>query len=108
MKPSEILVEAKRLLVEKGWTQGAYARDKYGRMQEIPNAGATCFCAYGALMVASNAPRASDPIFTETYGFMDVVCGGSVAKFNDAEGRTKEEMLATFDKAIALAEAVKV
>jgi hypothetical protein len=101
MKPSEILVEAKRLLVEKGWTQGAYARDTNGRIVGCPAPDDACFCAYGALVAASIGE--SFTLHSEAYGYLDIVCGGSVARFNDAKDRTKEEVLAAFDKAIALA-----
>lgn len=88
MKTSEVLRAAKKRLVERGWCQGTF-EDGEGRC-----------CSIGAIN------RASPPCgqWPALLSFGDVV-GGSVFVWNDAPGRTLEEVLAAFDKAIAAEEA---
>ncbi|WNM70270.1 hypothetical protein [Myxococcus phage Mx1] len=97
----ELLQEAKAL-IEKGWTQGVAARDDEGIPVPSTSPVATCWCVYGALSRAednlgyqSGAPYA---------GAVDAIAGVSgkslLAVWNDAPGRTKKEVLDTFQKAI--------
>lgn len=101
----DVLVEAKALLLEKGWTKGAGARDARG--MSVPNYSpqAARFCVLGAIECAtmkSGELARADALF---YGARDsvarVACVGSVVTFNDAPMRTKEEVIAVLDKAIA-------
>jgi len=103
LSPVDVLRKAKALIEEKGWHQGAYQ-------------GPTgCLCVRGACYAAAGLDLAS-PEFdsaaamdAETAQYLlgeqvDVHLLGSLAAWNDRPGRTKEEVIAAFDKAIALAE----
>ncbi len=47
---SVVLIERSIALIESGWTQGAMARDKHGRITCPRSRRAVSFCGYGALM----------------------------------------------------------
>ncbi len=97
-----------REYVAGGWTQGAFARTVYGIACGEESPEATCFCTWGAVRRARN--------FT---GFEDFKGRGavtalwqiinedrlpddheSIPTWNDVPGRTQEQVLAVFDKAI--------
>lgn len=82
-----------RTLIEKGWTQGAYAVDENGRAVSENSTYAKSFCAVGACLAAK----------TSSY-YLDRLISQDVVAWNDTPGRTKEEVLDIFDRAIALAE----
>jgi len=104
--PADILREAKRLIEEKGWTQGTYARDSRGEACDWNGATALCFCAEGAMFAAAEALRA-DAGAECAAGFLieQVTPAPSIVAYNDQPGRSREDVIAIFDKAIALAEA---
>jgi TolB-like protein len=88
------LTEARKLL-EKGWTQNAYARNANGVAVDEENPNACSFCVRGAL----NRAHAS----LETHLLVGRVVkertGGLwVHLWNDAPGRTREEVLAMIDE----------
>jgi hypothetical protein len=96
----EVLVEARRLIAEKGWAQGDFALDDDGHGYNYDSPRATCYCASGAIRLACPEP----------YGFVRVeklFCKANsieeIPQWNDAEGRTKDEVLAAFDRAIDFA-----
>lgn len=102
MSAKQILIDAKTLLETQGWTQKAYARDKDGNTTPaIPGLGEpVCFCSVGALLHAGgNADLALD-IASDC--LRDVLPGRdfSIIDFNDTPGRTKQEVLDVFQKAI--------
>ena len=110
LTPLAVLREAKCRIVEIGWCQGASARDRDGipviesRMPPAayclrralgPNGfGVVEFEAQDLLIRALNL----DPL-----NQFDRV--GGIVSWNDATGRTREQVVAALDKAIALAEA---
>lgn len=113
MTTAEIL-KAAREKVAAGWTQGENARDEDGN--PVGAGAAACWCAYGAIDAAT--PREglgyaefyrvrSDAmlILRDAIGLPGT---NRIADWNDAPGRTQAEVLAAFDRAIALAEAVHV
>lgn len=107
----EILKDARKLLSEKGWTQGTYSRDSFGFAQGLegcmsPALGA-CFCGWGAVMAACTLSRGPWPhtVFHAKEALDATVPDGHFPEYNDAEGRTVEEVLAKFDEAIAAEEA---
>lgn len=95
MTTKEILQKA-RALVEAGWMQGASFDAKSG-----------CYCASGAICAAANL---SEIVFicenrtcTEArskFATSNKLAGIGIVPWNDAPGRTKDEVLAAFDKAI--------
>lgn len=119
---------ARALLLTEGWT-----REHYAQLVEVKDDGQTVCkrCAYGALegwtidgggiydtTIAFNAQaqkylkRGMHSVDSET-GYVGIrdYCGAEeweaigVAAWNDVEGRTAEQVIKAFDKAIELAEA---
>lgn len=97
MTTVEILKKA-RGLVEKGWTATVFARDADGLPIHETDRRAVCWCASGALH-ASGSPWGSDARTV----FIRAIGTGEIPDWNDSPGRTQSEVLAAFDKAIALA-----
>ncbi len=94
----DVLIAA-RAKIEQGWTQGASARDALSNAVAFDDQNATCWCMVGALFAAEPIDdmlrvdaRLSLRIHPARVG---------ISRFNDTPGRTKEEVLAVFDKAIA-------
>lgn len=91
----EILTAAKWILENVGWIQGNfYKMDPTGNKY-------VGFCAVGALQqVEHDIDYGCD----KAMNCLVEVIGVSLVYFNDAQGRTKEQVLAAFDTAIAAAE----
>ena len=95
-----ILVEMRKLL-GKGWTQGAFARDKEGKAIGSRDKLAVCWCYRGALFCAMPLHQMSWEPIEE---LLQEVCDGlSLVSFNDDKKRTKAQVLASVDIAIELA-----
>lgn len=103
MSALEILRGARALLVDKGWVQGVAAVDGDGYCVGSSKATVCRLCALGAIWRSAGGSLTKEAIDVEAV--MNKVAGGSIAEFNDAPGRTKDEVLAAFDKAIASLEA---
>ena len=86
-----------RALIEKGWTQGAFAKDKYGETVGTTDPTASQWCATGALM-AIVGTRAR---YSYCVKLLDQILQEGIIIFNDSPCRTKEDILALYDKAIA-------
>lgn len=104
-----ILEVTKFLLLEKGWTQGAYAKNSQGVVCFVNDPEAACFCLVGALSVASrgSAYGQVERLNRALRWSLAQMNTGSrfVSDYNDARGRTREEVIALIDKTI---ERVKV
>jgi len=95
------LTEARRLIAEVGWTQGVYARDAYQNHELYESPRAVCFCAQGAIKRASGYDVDA---CVAAYRHLTHAIGGSyIPGWNDEKARTKEEVVAAFDRAIELA-----
>jgi hypothetical protein len=95
-----VLEEARRLLLEKGWTQGTFARDRKGDAIEFDSPRAACFCTSGAIMRVGESPDRS----AEFYAFRALrkfLGDQTIAEWNDDPRRTREDVLGLFDRAIA-------
>jgi hypothetical protein len=91
-----------RALIERGWTQGHFARDEDGYPEHEGSPDAVCWCAMGAMSAADPNDKYG------LYGALSHAIGDEmVGMWNDRIGRTKAEVLAAFDKAIALAESAQ-
>lgn len=103
MKPSEILHAAANLLKNPGaWTQKSDARDAHGYEVRVSSPKATCWCAFGAIVKVIANPY--DEIDTQVAAFLRQATGiWSITSWNDAEGRTQEQVIAAFLKAEQLA-----
>ena len=93
MTPHEILRQAKAMILRCGWVQVTFA-----------DAGG--LCPIGAIhRVPQSALRDQDTakqLYAVAVG-IDGECPWNVIGWNDAPGRTPEEVLEAFDRAIALA-----
>jgi hypothetical protein len=96
-----------RALIERGWTQGEYARRKDGAPASILSRELFCYCAAGAVAAGAGYkyPSSIVPGMRE----LSLAVGGDgdesdILNWNDAPERTQAEVLAAFDKAIELAE----
>ncbi len=102
MTPKEVLIRGKERL-ERGWCQGASARDASGNKSDPESPNAASFCVFGA-MHEREGPYASDRARELIRRVLGAKLGdGAIAIYNDTPGRTKEEVLALVDKAINLA-----
>jgi hypothetical protein len=90
------VLTAARALVERGWTQGEYARHKNGRPIGPAEPNAVCWCATGAIMATGKSLAADLAVY-----HLGDALGDSVLRWNDTPGRTQAEVLALFDRAIA-------
>lgn len=98
MTTKQILVKA-RALVKRGWTQGSCAKAKNGREVHPSRTTACCWCAFGALWkVAPNSYLLAEQVLN---ALPEVSAYTNIVDFNEVEGRTQEDVLAAFDKAIA-------
>lgn len=102
------LIEARRL-INNGWTRTTFARDAGGHMCDWGADWATSFCSIGAIYRATDwrsthntevCMRVFEALAENMFpGYGEP--SGQVVLYNDARGRTKEEILEAFDKTIA-------
>lgn len=97
---AEHLGRARTLLAERDvWTQDAYARDVAGRIVDSQSADAVRFCCSGALYTTEHPLQGS----VAARAVVSRVIGHDLEVWNDAPGRKHKEVIAAFDRAIALA-----
>ncbi len=102
----ETVLRRARALVKRGWTKRAFARNKYGHEVALESNAACRFCAEGAIRRVtgetgdsdtSEATRKALPVLS------GVVAGGIAPAFNDLRETKKADVIAAFDRAIAVA-----
>ncbi len=106
----DLLDEAKRFLTEKGWTQGAFARNSSGARTSYADKGACSFCLRGAMMAATTKTESdvrSEAEFRLYQALIQVLPKGTVdpyaqggvdtVSYNDTPGRTREDILNLID-----------
>lgn len=107
----QILEQAKALIdTPEKWTKKAYAREKQDESSVLSyfDPKASCFCSLGALYraglsasCAGDVPRARRVLDRATgvdhFGF-----SGSIVRTNDHPDTTHTDIMAVFDRAIAL------
>ena len=89
MDVHEVLVAARNLIDREGWTQNHYGRPGRG------------FCVYGACGAAEHGSALCGGYGPAEDVMRKVLGAPQLAAWNDTPGRTKAEVLAAFDKAIA-------
>jgi hypothetical protein len=98
MNAIELLQQAK-VRIERGWTQGWFARDSNGSRVEIGSDRATCFCISGAIY-----NKGTDILeLVKARYFLSRVLPrrfDNIVEFNDNESTTKEDVINLLDKAI--------
>lgn len=95
----ETLKEA-RALIAQGWTQGCAARDAEGNDVNSVDISAVSFCIYGACRRAS-VGRRKESYKLSTNALRDAGMI-NLSTWNDAPDRTQADVLALFDRAIAM------
>lgn len=104
MSASEDLKAARKLIEEpECWTQGSMARDAAGNALGFRSPDAVCYCALGALDSVIREQHPSER-FVKARMLLEQVCGEYVESVNDSPNTTHADVLAMFDRAIALAE----
>lgn len=114
-----LLQEARRL-VTQGWTQDVFARTRRGDEVLHKEQEPYSFCATGALCYARDRDNVLGPVVDwgdsddiHNRSLVESLAGRSfslankivlIEKWNDANGRTKKDVLEAFDKAIAYAQ----
>jgi hypothetical protein len=92
---AEVLQAAKELLISVGWCQGSS-----GPSDSFTGKN-TAYCVLSAIGAVHIDSLAKGSPMQEAFERMRAVIGTRyLFKWNDVEGRTKEEVLAAFDKAI--------
>lgn len=91
MTPKEILIEARRLLVEEGWCKKTLGGDGGPR------------CMLGAIYAGDDGGVAYTGAHNAVIGLLPSECRFSLAYWNDMQDSV-EPVLAKFDEAIALLE----
>lgn len=94
-------------LIEQGWTQYVVARDKNGLHVDAHSDNAVCWCIYGAVhkVYINNGEKKPDNerpaiSYYEACSRLKQALGSTeLSVWNDASGRTKEEVLEVFRKA---------
>lgn len=97
--PVQILKDARRLLVTKGWTRGVFFRDAKRRKLGTSR-GAACFCSMGAILHAGIG--SPDGTLEARNALQTSINQISVFIWNDAQ-KSKHSVLKAFDRAIELA-----
>lgn len=97
-----------RARLEKGWTKGAFARDKTEKDVPVSYSQDACsWCMEGAIITERNKLRDyapyCDSVLQKTLNpFLPAEYKNMrFARFNDAPETSKEDVLAVFDSAIA-------
>jgi hypothetical protein len=104
MNGSKLLHDA-GVLVEKGWCQGAEARDAEGLATTVGAADAAAWSLLGALQATTAADPSTDlqDIGEAVSALAEVIMDPSLANWNDSEARTKFEVLSVLKDAEVLA-----
>lgn len=99
MTAAEILRKASEL----PWTQGEFARDADGNGLFDREPGAVCWCADGAIRHVGSAVRMMERVAARN-ALRDVIGTYDIHEWNDAPGRTAEEVAAKMIEAAELLE----
>lgn len=96
MKTADQILTEARELIRAGWTQGDYTSIEDGKV---------CYCAVGAVRKAAGLLGGGElfdnPSYDGAINRLHRVVGGSIPYWNDVYGRTREEVVEAFDRAIA-------
>ena len=107
----EVLMKAKALIAERGWTQRSYGKLSNGQPafdDGLDGKDGACFCAVGAIYAVVGGIRNADhPAIVALAKEIDGESAweGTVLVWNDRLDRTKDEVLDLFARAIASCDA---
>lgn len=104
MSTADVLRKAK-VKIEQGWCQLASARDASGNPVHPGSPSACEFCMTGAIEAAAGMMSRNEYLDLSKHVRSSLpVQALGIPSWNDSRLRTKEEVLAVFDKAIERAE----
>jgi hypothetical protein len=94
------ILEDAAIIVLRGWTRGAWARDKDGALMRCNHSEATCWCLSGAVELAA---RRATPLGVDPYSYINPVSGRlarglaartakSAVEFNDHIATSADEV----------------
>lgn len=102
------ILEIARQLIASGWTQGAYARDESGKeISDYFRERPAYYCVTGAILVADKSGDSMVAAFAFLHASLppsNEVCY-SLPSYNDNPNTTQADVVALYDRAIALAQA---
>lgn len=98
-----------RKLLQRGWTQGVFARDRSGDSTAPRDRNATCWCLTGAVDRAATDDRrsltervqANEDLRRALRSTLPPRWAGDLVAFNDCRSRRLDQVLALVDKTIA-------
>ena len=93
----EVLLRA-REYIKRGWCQGAHARDAFGNSVLITSPECRFVCLEGALYLG--CCDESEPYSETKLQVQKLFDMGHIGTWNDAPGRTQEEVLTLLDDTI--------
>lgn len=91
MRPSE-------LLRKRGWTQGAFAKGKYGYPRLWTDPFANSYCVVGAIKHVYHKDAArTEAVISALRKHIGLTGTQSLVEWNDAEGRTVEQVITALE-----------
>jgi hypothetical protein len=98
---NEVLTLARSLLVDVGWTQGSFGRTATGMAVCYSHPRAIAYCALGALYAADEKTKCLPNVRLQAETALRNQCPHTkLVIYNDNAARTKEDIIALYDKAI--------
>jgi hypothetical protein len=104
------VLEAAKERLEFGWTQGSMAKTLHGMKQGAPDADSAAFCVLGALKSAAAELGADVYTLRRAERLVAATLGKNqralerrwqIAKWNDATGRSKAEVIALLERTLS-------
>jgi hypothetical protein len=90
------VIDETRRLIEFGWCRGSDARDAHGAAVPPGDPTATEWSLLGALgLVAAHGDVGLEQLATALAALAELIADPSLSHWNDAPGRTQEEVVAT-------------
>jgi hypothetical protein len=86
--------------IERGWSQGADARDADGRAVPLISDAARAWSPLGAFALLATDGIPTDHVRRALVAFADVTGANSLQEWNDAPERNREEVLSALQEAI--------
>ena len=96
---SEDALRAVAAQIERGWSQGADARNAQGRAVGLNSGEAQAWSLLGAFALAATDGIPGDHVRRALVALSDVIGIDSLQEWNDAPDRTREEVLSALEEA---------
>lgn len=93
MSPAAVLLTASEI-IGRGWTQGAWARDRHGAKVSGASLTAVCWCAGDAIFTAAKQLNGDLKLVGAACKVLRQHIGCDIASWNDAPERTQAEVVA--------------